>query len=83
MRILTSRCGSVRSRSTSRFGSRRAAFQRTGKSYANMGYVTREVTFVAGGNTTTLGFASTVGGAYGPVIDDVRVETCRPCGCSQ
>ncbi|MES4901685.1 MULTISPECIES: hypothetical protein [unclassified Streptomyces] len=38
---------------------------------------------LAGGNTTTLGFASTVGGAYGPVIDDVRVETCRPCDCSK
>ncbi|KAK1178961.1 choice-of-anchor C family protein [Streptomyces sp. NBS 14/10] len=57
------------------------SFNSTGKSHANMGYVTREVTFVANGSTTTLGFASTVGGAYGPVIDDVQVETCRPCGC--
>jgi choice-of-anchor C domain-containing protein len=59
------------------------SFGSTGKSRGNMGYVTREVTFVANGNTTTLGFASTVGGAYGPVIDDVRVETRRPCGCSK
>ncbi|MGO4754919.1 choice-of-anchor C family protein [Streptomyces sp. 2MCAF27] len=59
------------------------SFNSTGTSRTNMGYVTREVTFVANNNTTTLGFASTVGGAYGPVIDDVRVETCPPCDCSK
>lgn len=59
------------------------SFNSTGKSRANMGYVTREVTFVATGSTTTLGFASTVAGAYGPVVDDVRVEPCCQCGCSK
>ncbi|MCP9958927.1 MULTISPECIES: choice-of-anchor C family protein [Streptomyces] len=55
------------------------SFDSTGKTRASMGYVTRQVTFVANGPTTTLGFASTVTGAYGPVVDDVRVESC--CGC--
>ncbi|MER6916924.1 choice-of-anchor C family protein [Streptomyces sp. NPDC000594] len=56
------------------------SFDSTGKTFANMGYVTRKVAFVADGATTTLAFASTIGGAYGPVIDDVRVEACG-CGC--
>ncbi|MER7787006.1 choice-of-anchor C family protein [Streptomyces sp. NPDC097640] len=59
------------------------SFNSTGKSFANMGYVTRGVTFVANGTTTTLGFTSTVAGAYGPVIDDVQVEPCCQCGCSK
>ncbi|WP_327169612.1 choice-of-anchor C family protein [Streptomyces subrutilus] len=57
------------------------SFDSTGKTRAAMGYVTRQVTFVAGASSTTLGFASTVAGAYGPVIDDVRVRTCCPCSC--
>ncbi|MEU5104542.1 MULTISPECIES: choice-of-anchor C family protein [unclassified Streptomyces] len=59
------------------------SFNSTGKSFANMGYVTHEVTFVANGTTTTLGFTSTVAGSYGPVIDDVQVEPCCQCGCSK
>ncbi|MGW5690671.1 choice-of-anchor C family protein [Streptomyces asiaticus] len=55
------------------------SFDVTGKTTADMGYVTREVTFVARGTSTTLAFASTNGGAYGPVIDDVRVSACTPC----
>ncbi|WP_262699803.1 MULTISPECIES: choice-of-anchor C family protein [Streptomyces] len=57
------------------------SFDVTGKTFANMGYVTREVTFVARGTSTTLAFASTSTGttAYGPVIDDVRVSACTPC----
>ncbi|GLF99197.1 choice-of-anchor C family protein [Streptomyces yaizuensis] len=58
-------------------------FDSTGKTFAAMGYVQRQFTFVAGGSTTTLAFASTVSGPYGPVIDDVRVETCRPCSCAK
>ncbi|MFG2885970.1 choice-of-anchor C family protein [Streptomyces sp. NPDC048297] len=57
------------------------SFDSTGKTRAAMGYVTRQVTFVAGAASTTIGFASTVPGAYGPVIDDVRVQTCCPCSC--
>ncbi|MBP8537476.1 choice-of-anchor C family protein [Streptomyces sp. MK37H] len=55
------------------------SFDVTGKTFADMGYVTREVTFVARGTSTTLAFASTNGSAYGPVIDDVRVSSCTPC----
>lgn len=54
-------------------------FDVTGKTATNMGYVTREVSFVATGTTTTLAFTSTVSGAYGPVIDDVSVRHCEPC----
>lgn len=57
------------------------SFDTTGKTRARMGYVGRQTTFVATGTSTTLSFASTTAsGAYGPVIDDVRVGTC--CSCS-
>ncbi|WP_030839850.1 choice-of-anchor C family protein [Streptomyces hygroscopicus] len=55
------------------------SFDITGKTTANMGYVTREVTFVARGTSTTLAFASTSNSAHGPVIDDVTVSACTPC----
>ncbi|MGR3937863.1 choice-of-anchor C family protein [Streptomyces sp. BRA346] len=55
------------------------SFDTTGKTTANMGYVTHEVSFVATGATTTLAFASTMSGAWGPVIDDVTVRHCEPC----
>ncbi|MFD8787623.1 choice-of-anchor C family protein [Kitasatospora sp. NPDC059599] len=54
-------------------------FDVTGRSAAAMGYVGRQFTFVAQNSSTTLAFASTVAGAYGPVIDDVRVTECKPC----
>lgn len=57
------------------------SFDSTGKNRPAMGYVNRQVTFVASAASTTLGFASTVAGAYGPVIDDVRVQSCCPCSC--
>ncbi|WP_392896236.1 choice-of-anchor C family protein [Streptomyces sp. LN699] len=57
------------------------SFDSTGRTRPAMGYVTRQVTFVAGAGSTTIGFASTVAGAYGPVIDDVRVQSCCPCSC--
>lgn len=55
------------------------SFDTTGRTNANMGYVTREVTFVATGTSTTLAFASTTTSAGGPVIDDVLVRDCTPC----
>ncbi|RKT18654.1 choice-of-anchor C domain-containing protein [Streptomyces sp. 1114.5] len=54
-------------------------FDVTGKTMAAMGYVGRQFTFVAQNSSTTLGFVSTVAGAYGPVIDNVQVTACKPC----
>ncbi|MEU9124377.1 choice-of-anchor C family protein [Streptomyces sp. NPDC048506] len=60
------------------------SFDVTGKSYKDMGYVMREVAFVATGKSTTLTFASTTAPrtASGPVIDDVTVERCKPDCCN-
>ncbi|MFF2847333.1 choice-of-anchor C family protein [Streptomyces sp. NPDC058001] len=57
------------------------SFNITGKTPANMGYVTRQFTFVATGATSTLTFVSTITGPWGPVLDNVQV---RPhcCSCS-
>lgn len=52
------------------------SFNVTGKSPADMGYVTEEFTFLATGTSTTLEFASTNPGEGGPVIDNVRVQSC-------
>jgi choice-of-anchor C domain-containing protein len=52
------------------------SFDTTGKTEAHMGYVHREFAFQATGNTTTLEFASTTEGAFGPVIDDVEIQPC-------
>ena len=57
------------------------SFNVTGKSPANMGYVTEEFTFLATGTSTTLEFASTNPGEGGPVIDNVRVESCLLVVC--
>jgi choice-of-anchor C domain-containing protein len=57
------------------------SFDTTGKTRANMGYVTETLSFLATGTSTTLEFASTTPGAYGPVIDNVRVESCLPLIC--
>jgi choice-of-anchor C domain-containing protein len=58
------------------------SFDITGKTFADMGYVTRQFTFVANNPTTTLAFASTTpNSAHGPVIDDVRVHTCCSDSC--
>ncbi|MFJ2414616.1 choice-of-anchor C family protein [Streptomyces brevispora] len=54
-------------------------FDITGKTYTNMGYVYRQVNFVATEPTTTLAFASATNTAYGPVLDDVTVVACPPC----
>ncbi|MEU7430968.1 choice-of-anchor C family protein [Streptomyces sioyaensis] len=60
------------------------SFDTTGKTYRNMGYVTREVTFVGTGASTTLTFAGTTtpNTASGAVIDDVTVERCTSHCCA-
>ncbi|MGA5816741.1 choice-of-anchor C family protein [Kitasatospora sp. NPDC094028] len=55
------------------------SFDVTGKTTADMGYVGRQFSFVARNSTTTLSFASTNPGAFGPVLDDVQVKECKPC----
>ncbi|GAB2583085.1 hypothetical protein GCM10027168_14760 [Streptomyces capparidis] len=58
------------------------SFDITGKTFAAMGYVTRQFTFVARNPTTTLAFASTTpASAHGPVVDDVLVRDCPPDPC--
>jgi hypothetical protein len=39
-----------------------------------MGYVMKEVEFFATGTSTTVQFSSTTSGAFGPVIDNVRLD---------
>lgn len=59
------------------------SFDSRGRSRTNMGYVTRQFTFVATRSSTTLAFASTTpNSAHGPVIDDVQVRT-SCCSCSK
>ncbi|MEU9126971.1 choice-of-anchor C family protein [Kitasatospora sp. NPDC048540] len=55
------------------------SFDVSGRTRAAMGYVGHQFSFVAQNTSTTLGFTSTVAGAYGPVIDNVRVTECKPC----
>lgn len=55
------------------------SFDTTGKTRTNMGYVNRQFTFQAANPSTAISFASTTPSAYGPVIDDVRIERCAPC----
>lgn len=57
------------------------SFDITGKTRANMGFVTEEFTFLATSNSTTLQFASTTSGAYGPVIDNVHIDSCLLVVC--
>ncbi|MET8953816.1 choice-of-anchor C family protein [Streptomyces sp. NPDC004393] len=57
-------------------------FDTTGKTFTNMGYVTRQFTFVANNTATTLTLASADHTAYGPVIDNVQVKSCCSCGSS-
>ncbi|MGW2253119.1 choice-of-anchor C family protein [Kitasatospora sp. NPDC001660] len=55
------------------------SFDVTGKTKTAMGYVGRQFSFVAQNSATTLGFQSTVAGAYGPVLDNIQVKECKPC----
>jgi choice-of-anchor C domain-containing protein len=58
------------------------SFDITGKSRTDMGYVTKEVTFLATGTSTTLQFSSTTSpSGWGPVIDKVDVESCLVIVC--
>ncbi|MCQ4045291.1 choice-of-anchor C family protein [Streptantibioticus rubrisoli] len=58
------------------------SFDTTGKSATNMGWVKRQMTFVATGDSTTLTFASTTAHTpSGPVLDDVTVHRCKPSCC--
>lgn len=58
------------------------SFDTTGKSETNMGYVTEELTFLATGKSTTLTFASTTTpSGFGPVIDNVEVQSCLIIVC--
>ncbi|MEU9123074.1 choice-of-anchor C family protein [Streptomyces sp. NPDC048506] len=59
------------------------SFDVSGTTEAEMGYVRRQLTFVARGTSMTLGFASTTAhSATGPVVDDVTVERCRTSCCT-
>lgn len=51
-------------------------FDITGTDYVDMGYVYKHTYFIATGFWSTLEFSSTTPGAYGPVIDDVDVDSC-------
>jgi choice-of-anchor C domain-containing protein len=52
------------------------SFDVTGKTFANMGYVHKVATFVATGLTSTIEFQSNDNTAFGPVLDDVDVDSC-------
>jgi choice-of-anchor C domain-containing protein len=52
------------------------SFDVTGKTFANMGYVHKVATFVASGLTSTIEFQSNVNTVWGPVLDDVDVDSC-------
>ena len=59
------------------------SFDTTAKTFLDMGYETDQVTFLATSPSTTLTFESTTPGAYGPVLDNVRVNAdCCPRACS-
>jgi len=51
------------------------SFDTTGKTTTNMGYVSKAV-FFPGGGSTTLQFRTTTPDTFGPVIDDVDVQSC-------
>ena len=50
-----------------------ASFDITGKDKLNMGWEERSFNFVASTSSTTLQFSSSIEGAYGPALDNVRV----------
>jgi choice-of-anchor C domain-containing protein len=57
------------------------SFDVTGKTFANMGYVHKVATFIATGLVSTIEFQSTDNTAYGPVLDDVDVDSCLVVIC--
>jgi choice-of-anchor C domain-containing protein len=60
---------------------RHFAFDITGRSRARMGYVRRTFYFRSLSSKATLGFTSTTGSGYGPVLDDVSVTADRLSRC--
>ena len=56
-------------------------FNTAGKSRGNMGYVPERFRFRAFAPVSTLTFASTTGGGYGPVVDAVNVTQSNPMEC--
>ncbi|MBB4904979.1 hypothetical protein [Actinophytocola algeriensis] len=52
------------------------AFDITGKTFTDMGYVKKHTHFLATSTSATLEFRSTTGSGFGPVIDAVHVESC-------
>lgn len=53
------------------------SFDITGRTRADMGYIRKSFLFLATSHVSTLEFRSTTSpGGFGPVIDDVRVQTC-------
>ncbi|GAA4625648.1 hypothetical protein GCM10023196_030600 [Actinoallomurus vinaceus] len=57
------------------------AFDTTGKTRADLGYVQQRFRFRALAPTVTLTFTSITGGGYGPVIDAVSVIPAHPLDC--
>jgi len=57
------------------------SFDVTGKTFANMGYVHKVATFIASGLVSTVEFQSADNTAYGPVLDDVDVDSCLVVIC--
>jgi choice-of-anchor C domain-containing protein len=56
-------------------------FNTAGKSRGNMGYIPQRFRFRAFAPISTLTFASTTGGGYGPVVDAVNVTQSNPIEC--
>ena len=50
------------------------SFDTTGKTLGNMGWVEKTFTFTASASTTTLTFTSLINSAYGPALDNVRLD---------
>ncbi|MCO5996391.1 choice-of-anchor C family protein [Actinoallomurus rhizosphaericola] len=62
-------------------GQRSFAFDTTGKTRMDMGYVPQRFRFRALGPAVTLAFGSSTAGAFGPVIDAVSVTPAHPMDC--
>jgi choice-of-anchor C domain-containing protein len=53
------------------------SFDITGKTFANMGYVHKHVHFLATGLSATIEFSSTTSpSGFGPVLDDIDIDSC-------
>ncbi|GAA0328819.1 choice-of-anchor C family protein [Actinoallomurus spadix] len=60
---------------------RNFAFDTTGKTRADMGYVSQRLRFRALGSSVTLTFGSATAGAFGPVVDGVSITPTHPMDC--